>query len=166
MEPAAVTVPLGPDHDARASPQTPLYLALAAVYVIWGSTYLAMRIVVETMPPLTMGAARFTLAGAILLASPRCSPAAPADPRQWLAALPIGALLCVGGNGLVAIAETQVSSGIAALVCATMPLWMAVFAAMAGERPSRREGWASRSAWPPSCCSSAAPSSRRRRARR
>lgn len=141
MEPAAVTVPLGPATTTRrASPQTPLYLALAAVYLIWGSTYLAMRIAVETIPPLTMGAARFTLAGAILLVAGLLTGSARPTARQWLAAIPIGALLCVGGNGLVAIAETEVSSGVAALVCATMPLWMAVFAAMAGERPSRREG--------------------------
>jgi drug/metabolite transporter (DMT)-like permease len=53
--------------------------------------------------------------------------------------LPVGALLFVGGNGLVAMAETEVSSGVAAVVCATMPLWMAVFSTLAGERPSRNE---------------------------
>lgn len=96
-----------------------LFAALAAVYVIWGSTYLVMRIAVETLPPLLMGAVRFSIAGAILLV--------------------IAAARAVGGNGLVAIAETEVSSGAAALVCATMPLWMAVFAAIAGERPTARE---------------------------
>ena len=130
---------IAPSAAAPAARSSRLLLALAAVYVIWGSTYLAMRVVVESMPPLGMGAARFTVAGAILLVVARATGAAWPSRQQWLAALPVGALLCVGGNGLVAIAETQVSSGIAALVCATMPLWMAVFATATGERPSGRE---------------------------
>ncbi len=116
-----------------------LFAALAAVYVIWGSTYLVMRIAVETLPPLLMGAVRFSIAGAILLVIAAARGAAWPTARQWLLALPVGALLFVGGNGLGAIAETEVSSGAAALVCATMPLWMAVFAAIAGERPTARE---------------------------
>lgn len=136
-----VAVPMTPTSATRRwPPQTALYLALAAVYLIWGSTYLAMRIAIETIPPLSMGAARFTLAGAIMLVATLATGGARPTARQWLAAIPIGALLCVGGNGLVAIAETEVSSGVAALVCATMPLWMAVFAGVAGERPSLREG--------------------------
>ncbi len=118
---------------------TTLYLALASVYVIWGSTYLAMRIAVESLPPMLMGAVRFTLAGAILLAIARATGGAWPTRRQWLAALPIGALLFVGGNGLVAVAELEVTSGVAALVCATMPLWMAVFSTIGGERSTRRE---------------------------
>lgn len=125
-------------HPREAS-RTPLYLALAAVYLIWGSTYLAMRIAVETLPPMLMGAARFTLAGGVLLAIARATGQAWPTRRHWLAALPIGALLFVGGNGLVAIAETQITSAVAALVCATMPLWMAIFSTIAGERPTGRE---------------------------
>ncbi|MBE7453601.1 MAG: EamA family transporter [Kofleriaceae bacterium] len=83
-----------------------LFAALAAVYVIWGSTYLVMRIAVETLPPLLMGAVRFSIAGAILLVIAAARGAAWPTARQWLLALPVGALLFVGGNGLVAIAET------------------------------------------------------------
>jgi drug/metabolite transporter (DMT)-like permease len=116
-----------------------LFAALAAVYVVWGSTYLVMRIAVETLPPMLMGAIRFSIAGALLLGFGLIRGATWPSARQWLLALPVGALLFVGGNGLVAIAETEVSSGIAAVVCATMPLWMAVFAVISGERPSGRE---------------------------
>lgn len=143
MKSAVATVRAATLEPARAPAagerSTPLLLALAAVYVIWGSTYLAMRIAVETLPPMLMGAGRFLLAGAILLAIARATGAAWPTRRQWLAALPVGALLFVGGNGLVAIAEVSVSSGVAALVCATMPLWMAVFSTLAGERPTGRE---------------------------
>ncbi|MBK9035710.1 MAG: drug/metabolite exporter YedA [Myxococcales bacterium] len=124
---------------APARAASTLLAALAAVYVIWGSTYLAMRVVVESMPPLGMGAARFTVAGAILLVVALASGTPRPRARHWLAAIPVGALMFVGGNGLVAIAETEVSSGVAALVCATMPLWMALFTAASGERPSGRE---------------------------
>lgn len=114
-------------------------LALAAVYVIWGSTYLVMRIAVETLPPMLMGAARFTIAGSLLLIVGRHRIGRLPTWAEWRAAAPIGALLFVGGNGLVAFAETEVSSGIAAVVVATMPLWMAVFATVLGERPRGRE---------------------------
>lgn len=113
--------------------------ALAAVYLVWGSTYLVMRIAVETLPPLLMGAVRFSIAGSLLFAFGLLRGATWPTARQWVMALPVGALLFVGGNGLVAIAEVEVSSGVAAVVCATMPLWMAVFSALGGERPTRNE---------------------------
>ena len=133
------TAAIAPAVATSAPRSTALIAALAAVYVIWGSTYLAMRIAVETLPPMGMGAARFTLAGAILLVAARARGLGWPSARQWLAAVPVGVLLCVGGNGLVAIAETEVSSGVAALVCATMPLWMAAAATATGERPTGRE---------------------------
>lgn len=114
-------------------------LALAAVYVVWSSTYLVMRIAVESLPPMLMGAIRFSIAGGLLLLFGLVRGAQLPSVRQWLLALPVGVLLFAGGNGLVAIAETRVSSGIAAVVCATMPLWMSVFAAFSGERPTGRE---------------------------
>ncbi|MEZ4402993.1 MAG: drug/metabolite exporter YedA [Kofleriaceae bacterium] len=130
---------LTPVAPPSPSPRARLTLALAVVYVVWGSTYLAMRVAVETLPPMMMGAARFALAGGLLLGAARVRGGAWPTRRHWLAALPIGTLMFVGGNGLVAVAETEVSSGVAALVCATMPLWMAVFAALGGERPTARE---------------------------
>lgn len=117
----------------------PLLVALAAVYVVWGSTYLAMRIAVHGLPPMLMGGVRFAIAGAILMAYLASRGAALPTLRQWIYALPVGGLLFVGGNGLVAVAEQSISSGIAAVVCATMPLWMALFALTTGERPRTRE---------------------------
>jgi len=137
---ATLAAPVVPSPTARAAgSSTPLVLALAAVYVIWGSTYLAMRIAVGSLPPMLMGAVRFTLAGGLLLLIARATGTPWPTRRQWLAALPTGALLFVGGNGLVAVAEVEVTSGVAALVCATMPLWMAIFSTLVGERPTRRE---------------------------
>jgi len=116
-----------------------LIASLAAVYLIWSSTYLAIRVAVTELPPLLMASLRFSAAGLALLAVARQRGAAWPSPRQWLTVLPIGALLFVGGNGFVAIAELSVSSGGAAVVCATMPLWTGVLSVVGGERPSRRE---------------------------
>jgi drug/metabolite transporter (DMT)-like permease len=116
-----------------------LALCLAAVYLIWGSTYLAMRIAVEELPPLFMASMRFVAAGLVMLAIALRRGAVWPRAVDWLRVLPIGALLFVGGNGFVAIAEQSVSSGGAAVVCAMMPLWVGVLSALVGERPSRRE---------------------------
>ena len=126
---------------AAVSPGASLLLALFSVYVIWGSTYLVMKIAVETWPPMLMGAVRFSIAGAILLVVGRVRLGRWPAAREWLAALPVGVLLFVVGNGFVAFAETEVSSGVAALVVATMPLWMAMFGSVVGERLRARE-WA------------------------
>jgi drug/metabolite transporter (DMT)-like permease len=129
--------------SATAAPSTALdprlVASLAAVYVIWGSTYLAMRIAVADLPPFLMAAMRFIAAGAVLLAIGLRRGATWPSGRAWLRALPIGALLFVGGNGFVAIAEQSVSSGGAAVVCALMPLWVGVLGVFTGARPTRRE---------------------------
>ncbi|HVV84919.1 MAG TPA: drug/metabolite exporter YedA [Kofleriaceae bacterium] len=140
--PSAVAIPseLPSAGDARAAARgTTVLLALLAVYVVWGSTYLAMRIVVESVPPMLMGACRFTAAGTILLAVGRVRVGRFLSWREWKGAIPAGVLLFVGGNGFVAIGETAVSSGVAAVVVATMPLWMAVIGSAFGERPRGRE---------------------------
>ena len=113
--------------------------SLAAVYLIWSSTYLAMRIVVSELPPLMMASLRYAVAGVVMLAIAKQRGVPWPTARQWLRVAPIGALLFVGGNGFVAIAEISVSSGGAAVVCAMMPLWTGVLAAVTGERPSARE---------------------------
>ena len=113
--------------------------SLAAVYVIWGSTYLAMRIAIEDLPPLLMASLRFTAAGVVMMVIALRRGAAFPPLAMWLRALPIGALLFLGGNGFVGLAEQSVSSGGAAVVCATMPLWVGVLGWLSGERPSRRE---------------------------
>ncbi len=102
-----------------------LLAAFAAVYVIWGSTYLAIRFAVETLPPLLMAGARFTVAGLILLLWSRLVQKAERPSRvDWRTGLISGALLLLGGNGAVVWAETRVPSGIAALLVAVVPLWM------------------------------------------
>ena len=113
--------------------------SLAAVYVIWSSTYLAMAIAVAELPPLLMASLRFVAAGLVMLVIALRRGVAFPRVHEWLRVLPIGALLFLGGNGFVAIAELSVSSGGAAVVCATMPLWVGVLGAVTGERPTRRE---------------------------
>ena len=116
-----------------------LALSLLAVYVIWSSTYLAIRVAVTELPPLLMASLRFSSAGLVLLLIALRRGAAWPGARDWLRVLPIGALLFVGGNGLVAIAQQSVTSGGAAVVCAMMPLWVGVLGAITGDRPTRRE---------------------------
>jgi drug/metabolite transporter (DMT)-like permease len=102
-----------------------LLAAFAAVYLVWGSTYLAIRFAVETLPPLLMAGARFVLAGSILLAWARWRDGAGwPTRREWTTGLVSGAFLLLGGNGGVVWAEQRVPSGIAALLVAVVPLWM------------------------------------------
>lgn len=117
-----------------------IVLALAAVYVIWGSTYLGIRFALEGgYPPLLMAGGRFLIAGALLYAVLRAR-GVPAPTRpQWRNSAFVGALLLGGGNGLVCIAEQSVSSGLAAVAVASAPLWIGLFSAMRGQRPGRME---------------------------
>ena len=114
-------------------------IALGLVYVIWGSTYLAIRFAVETMPPLMMAGVRFLCSGVILLALSRRRDKQPLTAAHWKSAGIVGCLLLLGGNGLVCWAETgdRVPSGVAALLVATMPLWMVTLGwlAFGGPRP-------------------------------
>ena len=117
-----------------------LVACLAAVYIIWGSTYLAMRVAVVELPPLLMASMRFASAGVVMLAVALRRGAELPSARDWLRMVPIGVLLFVGGNGFVAIAEQSVSSGGAAVVCATMPLWVAALGwVVEGTKSSARE---------------------------
>ena len=112
--------------------------AFAAVYSIWGSTYLAMRFAVQTMPPFLMAGVRFVIAGAILYAWMRLR-GTPAPTRlQWRATAIVGGFLLMGGNGVVAWAEQTVPSGLAALMIATVPVWMVLLDWLRGDggRPS------------------------------
>lgn len=104
-----------------------IIVAFAAIYIIWGTTYLAIRIAVETIPPFLMAGTRFIIAGIItfvfLFARGARFPSRP----HWRSAFILGALLLVGGNGFVTWSEREVPSGIAALVIATVPLWVTLF---------------------------------------
>ena len=114
-------------------------LALLAVYLIWGSTYLAMSIALESFTPFVMGGIRFTIAGAVMYAALRLRGTPAPTRKEWSAAARTGLLLLAGGNGLVAVGQQWVSSSVAAVVVATMPLWAALFASAQGQRPSRLE---------------------------
>lgn len=115
-------------------------LALATVYVIWGSTYLAIAIAIETLPPFWMAGVRFVVAGALLYAWSRLRGAPRPTLPHWRSAALIGGLLLLGGNGGVVWAEQRVSSGIAALLVSMVPLWMVVFRWLqpGGERPTKQ----------------------------
>lgn len=114
-------------HVAEHAPRMLVLAAFAAVYLIWGSTYLAILIAIETIPPLFMAGVRFLFAGAILYAWARSTGAPTPTFKQWRSATLIGALLLLIGNGGVTWSELYVPSGIAALVVATVTLWMVVF---------------------------------------
>jgi drug/metabolite transporter (DMT)-like permease len=116
-------------------------LALIAVYVIWGSTYLGIRIGLEGFAPYQMSGIRFLIAGSLLYTILRARGAARPTRKQWVAGALIGALLLVGGMGSVALAEQWVTSSLAAVWIATMPLWAALFAGLFGRWPRRIE-WA------------------------
>jgi drug/metabolite transporter (DMT)-like permease len=114
-----------------------LWAALATIYIVWGSTYLAIRVMVETMPPLLAAGARYVVAGSVFWAILRVTSGAErvrATPRQLAGAALIGTLLCFGGNGLVTVAERDVPSGLAALIMGAMPLWVLLMRAAHGDR--------------------------------
>lgn len=115
-------------------------LALAAVYLIWGSTYLAIRFALEGgFPPFLLGGIRFLIAGSLMYAVLRWRGVAAPTRAQWGNAAAMGVMLLLLGNGMVNYAEQTVSSGMAAVAVASAPLWMAMFAAMRGNHPNRIE---------------------------
>lgn len=114
------------------STRTRIIAAFAAIYIIWGSTYLAIRIGIESLPPLIMGGVRHFTAGVILYAIMKMRGAPQPTKLHWRSAAIIGALLLMGGNGGVILAEQLVPSGVAALIIATVPLWMALFGWLRG----------------------------------
>ena len=122
----------------------PVLVNFAVVYLIWGSTYLAIRYVLESLPPLLSGGARFLVAGTVLMLVAafndrrRGIAAEPLTRAQWGLATIVGGLLFLGGNGAVMWAEQRVASGVAALLVAIMPLWLVLleWARPGGHRPS------------------------------
>ncbi|WCD88450.1 putative inner membrane transporter YedA [Streptomyces xanthophaeus] len=135
--PAETTAPAGPHRTITGA----VWTALALVYVVWGSTYLGIRIVVQTMPPFLSAGVRFITAALLLAAvvAWRYGPAAlKATGTQLRSAALVGLLLILGGNGLVVLAETSVPSGLAALLVASVPVWLVVLRAGTGDRPPLR----------------------------
>jgi drug/metabolite transporter (DMT)-like permease len=121
-------------------PRWQVILAFALIYVIWGSTYLAIRFAIETIPPFLMAGVRFVTAGVILYGLAAAGGAPRPTWGQWKAAAVLGALLLLGGNGGVTWAEQRVPSGIAALMVATVPFWVTVLDWLrpGGTRPGGR----------------------------
>lgn len=113
--------------------------AFAGVYLIWGSTYLAILFAIRSIPPLLMAGTRFLCAGAILYFLARLTGAARATAVEWRTATIVGACLLLGGNGGVTLAEQYVPSGLAALLVATVPLYIALLTWLFGmaERPNK-----------------------------
>jgi drug/metabolite transporter (DMT)-like permease len=126
------------DPAARTASTAAVWTALVTVYLVWGSTYLGIRVVVETMPPLVAMGVRFIAAAGLLgamLAARHGVRALKVSRRQAGAAGVLGVLLLVCGNGGVAVAEQTVPSGLAALLVSAMPLWLVAIRALARDRP-------------------------------
>jgi drug/metabolite transporter (DMT)-like permease len=124
---------------APAPSRTALAVALASVYLVWGSTYLFIRLAVEGYPPLLMAGTRFTVSGLLLLGWLRLRGAPMPTAVQWRNCAVIGALLLGLGNGLVCYAEQSVASAVAAIVIAAVPAWAGVFSWLYGQRLVRTE---------------------------
>ncbi|RPJ23018.1 MAG: EamA family transporter [Chloroflexi bacterium] len=118
--------------------KTKVWIALLALYIVWGSTYLAIRFSVETIPPFLHASIRFLISGAILFLWRRAAGDAVPTKSNWKSTAIVGTLLLLGGNGLVALAEKSIPSGIAALVISTSPFWLVLFESLraGGTKPN------------------------------
>lgn len=128
-----------PNAPAKASPVA-IWAAMIAVYIVWGSTYLAIRFAVQTMPPFLMAAVRFLLAGSLLFVVRRLAGDPIPSRIEIRGAGIVGLFLLLGGNGGVVWAEQTVPSGLAALMVSSSPLWMLLIEAIfpGGRKPSFR----------------------------
>lgn len=118
--------------------KTKVWIALLALYIVWGSTYLGIRFAVETIPPFLHASLRFLISGAILYIWRRAAGDTAPTAGNWKSTAIVGAALLLGGNGLVAWAEQTVPSGIAALLITTSPFWLVLFESMraGGTKPT------------------------------
>lgn len=130
--------------EVRSPSRVAVAGALLTVYVVWGSTYLAIAVMIETLPPLVAAGARFLTAGVLMLGAVvaharwRRGPIERPKLVHWRTAAIVGTLLLLGGNGGVVLAELYIPSGIAAVLVATTPIWMAVIDSVIDRR---RPGW-------------------------
>lgn len=113
-------------RPSAAPPRALVIAAFAVIYLVWGSTYLAIRVAIETLPPFFMAGTRFLIAGGLLYAWSRVRGAPAPGRRQWAAAAALGSLFLLFGNGGVVWAEQRVPSGLAAVLVALLPIWTAV----------------------------------------
>lgn len=116
-----------------------IILSLLSVYLFWGGTFFGMKVAIETIPPFLMAGTRFAIAGIFLFFLAKGMGASKPTLLQWRETGIVGALLLLGGNGFVALAEQRVDSGIASLIVATIPLWVILFNWIGGQkrRPTR-----------------------------
>jgi len=123
----------------RSASSAAIWSALIAIYIVWGSTFLAIRFTVETMPPFLTAGFRFLIAGGVLYIFRRLRGDKAPLRLEWRSAAIVGLFLLVGGNGGLMWAEQRVASGIAALLIASVPLWIALLDALrpGGRRPDR-----------------------------
>ncbi len=119
--------------------KTKVWIALLALYIVWGSTYLAIRFAVETIPPFFHAGIRFLVSGLILVIWRRAAGEPMPTRKQWISLAIIGNLLLLGGNGLVSWAEQTIPSGIAALIIGAIPLFLVITEAFrpGGVKPNR-----------------------------
>jgi len=128
--------------SGRRTPSTAaMVIALLTVYLVWGSTYLGIAVMIETMPPLLAVGLRYVLAGLLMIAGvwlfARLSGGQPLERptrSEWRTAAIVGVLLLLGGNGGVALGEQFIPSGVAAVLIATTPIWLSVFDSIATRR--------------------------------
>jgi drug/metabolite transporter (DMT)-like permease len=130
---------LAPSASRAAAGGLAVALALAAVYILWGSTYLAIRFALVSYPPFLLGAIRMAIAGALMFAVLRWRGAKAPTAKQWRTLAVLSIWMVLLSNGLVNLAETQVGSGLAAIAVASMPLFAGVFAMLRGRHPSKIE---------------------------
>src|SRR5579859_2626646 len=135
----SISVLPGTDVQAHPNRRALVTLALLTVYIIWGTTYLGIRYALESFPPYLLMGIRFFVAGGGLLIVLRLQGAAMPTRKQWRSAMIVGGLLLLGGMGSVAMAEETVSSGLAAMLVATAPLWTLIISMRWGNRPGRME---------------------------
>jgi drug/metabolite transporter (DMT)-like permease len=120
--------------------KTKIWIALLALYIVWGSTYLAIRFAVESIPPFFHAGLRFLIAGLILLTWRKAAGDPLPTRKQWASLFVVGTLLLLGGNGLVSWAEQTIPSGIAALIVGAVPMFLVVAEAIrpGGVKPTAR----------------------------
>jgi drug/metabolite transporter (DMT)-like permease len=132
-------MPPSPTSPAPAAPsKAAILLAFAAVYIIWGSTYLGIRFAIDSMPPLLMAGTRYTLAGVLLYGFMRLRGTPAPTAQGWITALIIGICLLGFGNGGVTLGEQYIPTGMASLLVATVPMFLAVLGWLSGvsQRPT------------------------------
>lgn len=133
-----------PAHTGTASAskgqnRLTVIVALIALYILWGSTYLGMSIAMQSFPPFLMTGIRFVIAGAVIFALLCARKATLPQPREWLSGAIVGVFLLVGGNAAVAFAEQSVPTGLSAVAIGAVPLWVALFSGFFGRWPGRIE---------------------------